>query len=58
MKELFKESDDFAEAFKKYYLLHPICVTARLKQVTLEWQLLKEAEFQISLEVDDFTIYL
>lgn len=58
MQALFNPDEDLIQDYKEYYLLQPIHLNARLKQVTQALALEKEAEYQLSLEVDEFSILL
>ena len=58
MNLLFGRNQDFIEKYRDEYLLQPIQLAMKLKQVTNTFQLTAEAEFQISLDIDEFSIYL
>ena len=58
MKSKFSDEDDLISEYANYYLLHPIILSMRLKQIISSVMLEKEAEYQISLEVDEFSILL
>ena len=58
MEDLYQVGDDQIERYADYYLLKPIELCMRLKQVTQQDMLEIEAEYQVSLDVEDFSIYL
>eukprot|EP00347_Sterkiella_histriomuscorum_P000566 403375355 len=58
MRDCFQNEDDYIQEYKDFYLLQPISLYMKLKQNIASQALEKEAEYQISLEVDEFSIYL
>jgi hypothetical protein len=58
MRTMYSVDEDYVQDFKDFYLLQPIQLLTKLKQVTQLAMLEKEAEYQVSLDVDDFSIYL
>ena len=58
MKLLFGRNQDFIEKYREQYLLQPIQLAMKLKQVTDAHQMTTEAEFQVSMDIDEFSIFL
>lgn len=58
MKLLFGRNHDFIEKYREQYLLQPIQLAMKLKQVTDALQMTTEAEFQVSMDIDEFSIFL
>lgn len=58
MKLLFGRNQDYIEKYREQYLLQPIQLAMKLKQVTDALQMTTEAEFQVSMDIDEFSIFL
>ena len=58
MKLLFGRNQDYIEKYREQYLLQPIQLAMKLKQVTDALQMTTEAEFQVSMDIDEFSILL
>ncbi|CDW90143.1 vacuolar protein sorting-associated protein vps13 [Stylonychia lemnae] len=58
MRDMFHQDEDYIQQYKDDYLLQPISLNMRLQQNVSSLTLEKEAEYKISLEVDEFSIYL